>query len=96
LLIGLTVAGLMAVSVQIAFFTALTALMERTLPYPLPVHQSANIIAHAVTPAAIVFTVYAALPLQGLNLWVIYLIAYSIFLVGGTTACRSPRPRSEQ
>jgi hypothetical protein len=87
--IGLTVAGLIAVLVQIIFFTALTALLERTSPYPLPVHQSGNIIAHSVTPAAIIFTVYAALPLHNLDLWLIYLIAYSVFLIGGTTACRA-------
>lgn len=87
--IGLTLLGLLGVLAQIALFTVMTGLLERMTPVPLPTGQLANIIAHAITPAAIVLTVYAVLPLRDLNLGLIYLVAYSIFLVGGTTACRA-------
>lgn len=94
--LGLTVAGLAVVLLHTSFFTLLTSLLERTTPHPLPTRQLANLLAHAVTPAAILVTVYAALPLRGLNLWMIYLIAYSVFLIGATHACRSLAPRPEQ
>jgi len=88
----LTLAGLTIIGAQVGFFVLLTALWERMSPSPLPLRHSANIIAHAVTPAAIVFTVYAALPLTGVDLWLLYLIAYSVFLIGATTACRAVPP----
>jgi hypothetical protein len=91
--VGLTVAGLAVVLLQTAFFTMLGSLLERAGPAALPVRQLANLVAHAVTPAAILVTVYAALPLRNVDFWLIYLVAYSVFLIGATHACRAPVPR---
>ncbi|NQU12007.1 DUF1189 family protein [bacterium] len=74
--------------VQAGFFALVAALMERSVPAPLQFRQLLNIALHAVTPAAILVTAYVLLHLEGLDLWLVYLVAYGIFLVGATSACR--------
>ena len=73
---------------QAYLFSAMASLMERSMPSPLQWRQLLNIAIYAITPAAIIVTAYAAMRLHELNLWLIYLIAYGIFLVGATNACR--------
>ena len=51
---------------------------------------------HEMGAAAIVVTVYTAARLHDLNLWMVYLIVYGIFLIGATTACRDPVERRKQ
>jgi hypothetical protein len=69
--------------------------MERSMPSPLQLPQLLNIAIHACTPAAIVVTVYTAMRLHNLNLWLVYLIVYGIFLIGATSACRDPLERQK-
>lgn len=88
--------GLLSALLQAYLFSAVASLMERSMPAPLTLQQLLNISIHAVTPAAIIVTVYMAMRLEGITpnaLWLIYLIAYGIFLVGATNACRDT-PRS--
>jgi hypothetical protein len=80
--------GTLSALLQAYMFSVVAAFMERTLPVPLRFAQLLNIAIHAVTPAAIIATVYMALRLRGINFWLIYLIAYGVFLVGATNACR--------
>lgn len=92
-LIVLILLGLLTCLLQAYLFSVVASFMERTMPKPLQLQQLLNIAIHAVTPAAIIVTVYMAMRLEGLNLWLIYLIAYGIFLVGATNACRDKPPR---
>jgi hypothetical protein len=96
----LVLAGLLMCSVQACLFSVVASLMERSTPRPLRFHQLLNIALHAVTPAAIIFTAYKAMQLRDLNLWIIYLVAYGVFLVGATNACRdrtvTQRPHEDE
>ena len=69
--------------------------MERSMPAPLQLSQLLNIAIHACTPPAIVVTAYAAMRLHSLNLWLVYLIVYGIFLVGASSACRDHMRKTE-
>jgi len=80
--------GLLTCLLQAYLFSAVASFAERSLPAPLTMTQLLSVALHAVTPAAIIFTVYKLLRIEGLNLWLIYLIGYGIFLIGGTNACR--------
>lgn len=88
-LLVLILLGSLTSLLQAYLFSLIASLMERTMPSPLDFKQLLNIAIHAVTPAAIVVTAYMAMRLRGLDLWLIYLIAYGIFLVGATHACRN-------
>jgi Ca2+/Na+ antiporter len=68
-------------------------MFERSIPTGLRFAQHYNIALHAVTPAAVIVTVYIMLRLQDLNFWMVYLCAYAVFLLGATNACRD-EPRS--
>ena len=92
---GLVVAGLLFTVAQACFFSWIGSMMERNAPHPLSFQQLLNIALHATTPAAIIVTAYLAMRLPGLDLWLVYLIAYGIFLVGATHACRN-RDSAEQ
>ena len=85
---ALTLLGLLTALLQAYFFSVISSLMERGLPGRLQLNQLLNIAIHAVTPGAIIVTAYAAMRLPGLDLWLVYLIAYGVFLVGATNACR--------
>ena len=80
--------GLLSTLLQAYLFSFVASFMERSMPSPLHLPQLLNIAIHAVTPAAIIVTAYSAMRLHELNLWAIYLIAYGIFLIGATNACR--------
>ena len=93
--VGLVVAGLLLTLVQACFFSWIGSIMERSAPHPLRFQQLLNIALHAVTPAAIIVTAYLAMRLTDIDLWLIYLVAYGIFLVGATYACRQHDPSTE-
>jgi hypothetical protein len=82
--------GMLSCLVQAYLFSVVASFMERSMPSPLQLSQLLNIAIHACTPAAIAITAYIAMHLHDLNLWLIYLIVYGIFLVGATNACRDP------
>jgi hypothetical protein len=82
--------GMLGCLVQAYLFSVVASFMERSMPAPLQLSQLLNIAIHACTPAAIVVTAYMTMRLHDLNLWLIYLIVYGIFLVGATNACRDP------
>lgn len=87
---GLFLAGFAGALLQAWLFTLAASFMERGAPGALKFRQLFNLALHAVTPSAIILTVYAACRLEGLDLWLIYLIAYGIFLVGASNACHRP------
>ncbi len=80
--------GALTCLLQAYLFSVAASFLERTMPSPFHLNQLLNIAIHAVTPAAIIVTTYKALRLQGIDLWLIYLIVYGIFLIGATNASR--------
>jgi len=88
LLLLVLLVGLLVTLLQAYLFSFVASLMERGLPGKLELPQLLNIAIHAVTPASIIVTTYIAMQLRGLNLWLIYLIAYAIFLLGAINTCR--------
>ncbi len=84
----LTLFGILSCLLQAYLFSVVASFMERSMPAPLTLSQLLNIAIHACTPPAIVITAYSAMRLHGLNLWLVYLIVYGIFLVGASNACR--------
>lgn len=88
--------GMIICLVQAYLFAMIASFMERSMPSPLQLHQLLNIAIHACTPAAIVVTAYTAMQLHNLNLWLVYLIVYGVFLIGATNACRDPVERKRQ
>ncbi len=93
--VTLAALGLLGCLLQAYFFSVVASWMERSMPSPLKLSQLLNIAIHAATPPAIVVTIYSALRLPGLNLWLVYLIVYGIFLVGASNACRDRLRRAE-
>ncbi len=91
----LAVFGMLSCLVQAYLFAVVASFMERSMPAPLTLTQLLNIAIHACTPPAIVVTMYSAMRLHGLNLWLVYLIVYGIFLVGASSACRDHVRRAE-
>jgi hypothetical protein len=87
--------GMLSCLVQAYLFSVIASFMERSMPAPLQLHQLLNVAIHACTPAAIVVTAYSAMRLHNLNLWLVYLIVYGIFLVGASSACRDPIERKD-
>lgn len=90
--------GLLSCLIQAYLFALIASFMERSVPHPMTLAQLLNISIHAVTPAAIIVTAYMAMRLEGLSFWLIYLIAYGVFLIGATNACRDgvrDEPRDE-
>jgi hypothetical protein len=94
-LVVLILLALLSTLLQAYLFSIVASFMERSMPSPLRLQQLLNIAIHAVTPAAIIVTAYMAMRLHELNLGVIYLIAYGIFLIGATNACRDRVEKSE-
>lgn len=86
----ITATGVAAAFVQAWLFAFAASFLERSMPTALGFRQLLNLAIHAVTPAAIIFTVYAACRLKDVDLWLVYLIAYGIFLIGAANACRRP------
>jgi hypothetical protein len=74
---------------QVLLFSFAAAVLERGMANGLRWSQLFNIALHSITPAAIIFVTYAAMRLRGLDLQLIYIIAYGIFLLGATNACRN-------
>lgn len=85
----LVLIGMLSALLQAYLFAAVATFTERSLPSPLTMTQLLSIAIHAVTPAAIVFTVWTSFRLSGVNLWLVYLIVYGVFLIGGTYASRN-------
>jgi hypothetical protein len=84
----LTLGAMLVCLLQAYVFSLVASLLERGLPHGLQLPQLLNIAIHAVAPAAIILTAYKAMWLEGVDLWLIYLIAYGVFLVGASHACR--------
>jgi hypothetical protein len=91
----LVLLGLLGCLLQAYLFSVVASFMEHSMPAPLQLSQLLNIAIHACTPPAIVVTAYSAMRLHGLNLWLVYLIVYGIFLVGASNACRDHGRRTE-
>lgn len=90
-----TLVGTLMGLLQAYTFSLIGAFMERSLPGRFSFTQLLNVTLHAITPAGILVTVYAALRLPGLDLWLVYLIAFGVFLLGATNACRERQPEPE-
>ncbi len=88
--------ALLTCMIQAYIFAFLAAWVERNNPRGLRMPQLLNVSLHAVTPAAIVYTAYLALRLEGIDLWLMYLVIYGIFVVGGSNACRDQLPKEER
>ncbi|HTS16256.1 MAG TPA: DUF1189 family protein [Verrucomicrobiae bacterium] len=93
--VTIVVAGLLCCLLQAYFFALVASILERSMPSPLKLPQLLNIAIHAATPPAIVVTIYLVMRLHGINMWLVYLIVYGIFLVGASNACRDPIRRPE-
>lgn len=87
--------GLFTAFAQACLFSLASSLFERGMPNGLRWPQLFNIALHAITPAAIIFTTYTAMRLEGIDLRLIYIVAYGIFLLGATHACRNPITEEE-
>jgi len=81
---------------QITLFALAGSLLERNMPNGLRWTQLFNIALHAITPAAIIFTAYTAMQLEGLDLQLIYICVYGFFLLGASNACRTRAPEPER
>ena len=93
--LALVLMGMLACLLQAYLFSVAASFLERTMPSPFRLNQLLNIAIHAVTPAGIIVTTYLALRLKGVDLWLIYLISYGIFLVGATNASRDKTATGE-
>ncbi len=80
--------ALLMTLIQAYLFALIGSFIERGSQRALGLPQLLNVALHAATPGAVIVAVYTALRLEGIDLWLIYLIAYGVFLVGGTHACR--------
>jgi hypothetical protein len=84
----LTLGAMLMCLIQAYVFSLIASLLERGSPRALQLPQLLNIAIHAAAPAAILFTVYKSLWLEGVDAWLIYIIAYGVFLIGASHACR--------
>ncbi len=84
----LTLGAMLICLIQAYVFALIASLLERGSPRALQLPQLLNIALHAVAPAAIIFTAYKSLWLEGVDVWLIYIIAYGVFLIGASSACR--------
>ena len=91
-IVALLLLGLAGALCQAWLFSIAANFLQRGTPNALTYRQLLSLAIHAVTPGAIILTVYAACRLDNLDLGLIYLAAYGIFLVGATNACHRPRP----
>lgn len=92
LFVVITLVALLTVLIQAYIFAFVASLMERHQPHGLRLPQLLNIAIHAATPAALIYTVYQALRLDNIDLWLVYLIIYGVYVVGAANACRDHRP----
>ena len=93
---AITLIALLTLLVQAYIFAVVASLMERNQPRGLKLAQLLNLAIHAATPAAIVYTAYLALQLHGIDLWLIYLVIYGLYVVGAASACRDTQPAEEK
>lgn len=89
----MTLLAFAACLAQSHLFAGFSSILEQHLPVRFTYWQLLNLATFAITPAAIIVTIYAAFGLEGLPLPIIYLVAYGIFLIGSSNACR---PRKEE
>jgi len=87
-LVGLTFVGFTLALAHAFLFAWAASFLERGNPTPLTFRQLLNLAIHAVTPAAILVTVYLACDLRGMDYWLVYLVVYGIFLIGSSNTCR--------
>ncbi len=87
--------GILTAFAQALFFSLASSILEQGTPNGLRWSQLFNIALHAITPAAVILTTYTAMRLEGLDLRLIYIVVYGIFLLGATHACRNPLPQEE-
>lgn len=93
--LGWLVTGLLAMLVtlvQAYLFSFFGALMERGVPRALQTAQLLNIAIYAATPASVVYAAYVVLQLPEVNLWLLYLTVYGVYLVGAAGACHDSLP----
>ncbi len=87
--------GTLTCLLQAYLFSLAASFLERNMPSPMYANQLLNIAIHAVTPAAILVTAYSIMRLEGMDLWLVYLIAYGVFLIGAANACRDRTPTED-
>lgn len=84
--LGFFLAGIL----QALLFTALINMLESTMEFRLIFHQLFNIAVFALTPGAIIAATYVTAGISGvLDVRLIYLSCYCLFLVLVTSACRT-------
>jgi hypothetical protein len=86
--LSLTVSGILICLIQAYVFSLGASFLERSIPRGLRLPQLFNLAIHAITPAAIIVTAYKAMWLEGVDVWLIYLVVYGVFLIGASNACR--------
>lgn len=87
---------LLLVLSQAYIFALVGSLLERGQPNSLRLAQLLNIALHAITPAGILYVAYLAMRLEGVDLSLLYLIVYVVYLIGAGNACHDREPAKDR